>query len=47
MRELRPEVVVERDGDLALAGFVQVDGYGEDGEPLSPASRRMIAVARC
>jgi SAM-dependent methyltransferase len=92
MRELRPEVVVERDADLMVdrhhldpltsrivadrilvrdgrvrrvpffvrlfsftelrdwllaAGFLQVDGYGEDGEPLSAESRRMVAVARC
>jgi hypothetical protein len=32
---------------LLAAGFLQVDGYGEDGEPLSAASRRMVAVARC
>jgi hypothetical protein len=26
--------------------FDAVDGYGEDGAPLSPASRRMLLVAR-
>jgi len=30
---------------LLQAGFVAVDGYGEDGAPLSPASRRLVAVA--
>jgi len=30
---------------LLQAGFVAVDGYGEDGAQLSPASRRLVAVA--
>jgi SAM-dependent methyltransferase len=31
---------------LLQAGFATVDAYGEDGAPLSPASRRQLAVAR-
>jgi SAM-dependent methyltransferase len=31
---------------LLQAGFATVDAYGEDGAPLSPASRRLLAVAR-
>lgn len=31
---------------LLQAGFAAVDGYGEDGAPLSPAHRRMLLVAR-
>ncbi|MGE5135633.1 MAG: SAM-dependent methyltransferase [Gemmatimonadota bacterium] len=30
---------------LLAAGFATVDGYGEDGQPLTAASRRMITVA--
>ncbi len=30
---------------LLQAGFAAVDGFGEDGAPLSPASRRLVAVA--
>lgn len=30
---------------LLEAGFATVDGYGEDGEPLTPQHRRMIVVA--
>jgi hypothetical protein len=30
---------------LLQAGFAAVDGYGEDGAPLSPASRRLVAAA--
>jgi SAM-dependent methyltransferase len=31
---------------LLEAGFATVDGYGQDGAPLSPASRRLLLVAR-
>lgn len=31
---------------LLEAGFATVDGYGEDGEPLTPQHRRMIVVAK-
>ena len=31
---------------LLQAGFATVDAYGEDGASLSPASRRLLAVAR-
>lgn len=31
---------------LLQAGFAAVDGFGEDGNPLLPPHRRMIAVAR-
>jgi hypothetical protein len=30
---------------LLQAGFAAVDGYGEDGAPLSAASRRRLTVA--
>ena len=30
---------------LLTAGFTAVDGYGEDGTPLTPASRRLIVTA--
>jgi SAM-dependent methyltransferase len=91
LRNFRPEIVVEREGDFAIdrtefdpktgrfqtertvirhgkvrkvqffvrafifaelrdwlfhAGFAAVDGYGEDGQPLTTESRRMITVAR-
>jgi hypothetical protein len=32
---------------LLAAGFTEVAGYGEDGEPLNAEHRRMIVVARC
>jgi SAM-dependent methyltransferase len=31
---------------LLAAGFAAVDGYGEDGEPLTSEHRRMLALAR-
>jgi hypothetical protein len=31
---------------LLQAGFATVDGYGQDGASLSPASRRLLVVAR-
>jgi SAM-dependent methyltransferase len=31
---------------LLQAGFTAVDGYDQDGAPLSPTSRRLLAVAR-
>jgi hypothetical protein len=31
---------------LTDAGFVDVEGYGEDGTPLSPFSRRLIVTAQ-
>ncbi len=31
---------------LIDAGFTVVDGYGEDGAPLSPTSRRLVVVAQ-
>ena len=31
---------------LLDAGFTSVEGYGEDGDPLTPESRRMITIAR-
>jgi hypothetical protein len=31
---------------LLEAGFAAVDGYGQDGAPLSPASRRLLVVAQ-
>jgi hypothetical protein len=30
---------------LLEAGFAAVDGYGQDGAPLSPGSRRLLVVA--
>jgi SAM-dependent methyltransferase len=29
---------------LLTAGFTQIEGYGQDGAPLSPASRRLVVV---
>jgi hypothetical protein len=31
---------------LLAAGLINVEGYGEDGTPLSMASRRLIATAQ-
>lgn len=31
---------------LLEAGFATVDGYGQDGVPLSPSSRRLLVAAR-
>jgi hypothetical protein len=31
---------------LLAAGFAAVDGYDQDGPPLSAASRRLLAVAQ-
>jgi len=31
---------------LRAAGFTAVAGYGQDGQPLTAESRRMIAVGR-
>jgi hypothetical protein len=38
--------LTELRGWLPGAGFAAVDGYDQDGAPLSPASRRLLVVAQ-